>query len=208
MNRRGLTSFFRRHRSPKLAGARPADVRRSHQLEPLESRWLMSALTIAQENQLPGTPQSQWDITPTSGDPTLQGFATDMSVNRSQTVSFKITDTSLAPYRIDIYRMGYYQGNGARLVGSIADAQTVEKNQPAPITDTHTGLIDCGNWSVSASWQVPADATSGIYFAKLVRLDNAGASQIVFVVRDDDGHSDMLFRTSDATWQAYNSYGG
>ena len=48
---------------------------------------------------------------------------------------------------------------------------------------------------------------SGIYFAKLVR-SNGGASHIFFVVRDDDGNSDLLFQTSDTTWQAYNPYGG
>ena len=36
------------------------------------------------------------------------------------------------------------------------------------------------------------------------RADTAGASHIVFVVRDDDGESDLLFQTSDTTWQAYN----
>ena len=35
-----------------------------------------------------------------------------------------------------------------------------------------------------------------------------GASHIVFIVRDDDGGSDLLFQTSDTTWQAYNQYGG
>ena len=29
-----------------------------------------------------------------------------------------------------------------------------------------------------------------------------------FVVRDDDGRSDMMFQTSDSTWQAYNLWGG
>ena len=38
--------------------------------------------------------------------------------------------------------------------------------------------------------------------------DTGGASHIVFVVRDDDGDSDLLFQTSDTTWQAYNNYGG
>ena len=42
-----------------------------------------------------------------------------------------------------------------------------------------------------------------------MREDGApGASHIVFIVRDDDGASDLLFQTSDTTWQAYNSYGG
>ncbi len=36
----------------------------------------------------------------------------------------------------------------------------------------------------------------------------AGSSHVMFVVRDDDGRSDVLFQTSDTTWQAYNRYGG
>ena len=39
--------------------------------------------------------------------------------------------------------------------------------QPPCLSDA-TGLVDCGNWGVSASWTVPVDAVSGIYFAKLV----------------------------------------
>ena len=62
---------------------------------------------------------------------------------------------------------------------------------------------------MSASWTVPGDAVSGIYFAHLVREDGpSGESHIFFVVRDDDGRSDLLFQTSDTTWQAYNAYGG
>ena len=49
------------------------------------------------------------------------------------------------------------------------------------------------------------DAYSGVYIAKLMRDDGEdGESQIIFVVRDDEGASDMLFQTSDTTWQAYN----
>ena len=48
----------------------------------------------------------------------------------------------------------------------------------------------------------------GVYIARLVRDDTGGASQIPFVVRDDAASSDMLVKTSDATWQAYNKYGG
>jgi hypothetical protein len=42
----------------------------------------------------------------------------------------------------------------------------------------------------------------------LVRNDTGGSSIIPFVVRNDASHSDMLFMTSDETWQAYNTYGG
>ena len=60
----------------------------------------------------------------------------------------------------------------------------------------------------SASWSVPSDAVSGLYIAHLVRDDTGGESQIFFVVRDDSSHSNLLLQTSDATWQAYNAYGG
>ena len=76
------------------------------------------------------------------------------------------------------------------------------------MTHAPTGLIDCGNWAVSASWTVPSTAVSGLYVAHLVRNDTGGSSLIPFVVRNDASHSDILFQTDDETWQAYNTYGG
>ncbi|MDX1995676.1 MAG: malectin domain-containing carbohydrate-binding protein, partial [bacterium] len=161
---------------------------------------------IVAENCLTGNPPSDWEVSG-DGDDSIQGYATDISVNQGQTVSFKI-DTTYPNYRIDIYRLGYYNGDGARKVATIDDADTTSTDQPACLTESSTGLIDCGNWSVSASWAVPANAVSGIYIARPVSLSNDGASHIVFIVRDDDGNSDILFQTADTTWQAYNSYGG
>jgi hypothetical protein len=161
---------------------------------------------IVGENCRAGTPASIWDI-PGSGSPEIQGFATDISVGQGQTVQFKINSVTNF-YRLDIYRMGWYGGTGARKVAAVHPL-TGALQQPACITQGSTGLVDCGNWSPSASWHVPSNAVSGIYFAHLVREDGQpGESHIVFVVRDDDGASELLFQTSDTTWQAYNRYGG
>jgi methionine-rich copper-binding protein CopC len=176
-------------------------------LEILEDRLAPSANPITVENQLPGTPQSVWGVNG-AGDPSIQGFSTDISVDQGQTISFKINDMQNAPYHIDIYRMGYYQGDGARLVTTIQESQVQKQVQPKPLTDNSTGLVDAGNWAVSASWAVPTTATSGIYMARVTRDDNGGASMIYFVVRDDGSHSDILFQTSDSTWQAYNNWDG
>jgi hypothetical protein len=160
---------------------------------------------IACENSKPGTPSSTWDVSG-SGSTTIQGFATQMSVNVGDTESFKVK-TAATSYRLDIYRMGYYGGNGARLIASVNPVG--RQTQPNCLTSASTGLIDCGNWAVSASWAVPTTAVSGIYFARLVRTDGTtGASHVFFVVRNDTSHSDFLFQTSDTTWQAYNQYGG
>ncbi|NKL36429.1 DUF4082 domain-containing protein [Rhizobium leguminosarum bv. viciae] len=162
---------------------------------------------IALENMKQGNPISEWGIEGDGGG-TIQGFATEISTNIGQTVDFKIA-TDSTHYRIDIYRMGYYGGDGARKVDSIEKSLTTAQIQPHPIVDMSLGLIDCGNWSVSASWQIPADAVSGVYFAKLVREDGTeDASIIPFVVRDDASTSDIVFQTSDTTWQAYNAWGG
>src|SRR5882762_10500516 len=161
---------------------------------------------IEAENCLPGIPVSAWYLDG-AGSASIQGFTTDISVNVGQTVFFKIV-TNASTYRIDLYRLGHYQGNGSRLVASVSPSALLPQIQPACLTDSARGLTDCGNWAVSASWIVPSTAVSGIYVAKLVRLDTGEASLIVFVVRSDSSHSGILLQTSDPTWQAYNEYGG
>ncbi|MES2689418.1 MAG: N,N-dimethylformamidase beta subunit family domain-containing protein [Bacteroidota bacterium] len=116
--------------------------------------------------------------------------------------------TTASAYTIAIYRIGYYQGHGARFKGNGVITAALPQSQPADLYDTATGLTECSNWAVSGYWAVPANAVSGIYLAKLTRTDNNGASHIAFIVRDDASASAVLFKTSDATWQAYNGYGG
>ncbi len=161
---------------------------------------------IEAENCLPGTPASQWYVDG-SGSPNIQGFTTDISVNVGQTIFFKIS-TPAASYRIDIYRMGYYQGNDGRFITSISPSASLPQIQPSCLSDSATGLIDCGNWGISASWTIPSTATSGFYFARLVRLDTGEVGAVIFIVRNDSSHSDILVQASDTTWQAYNDYGG
>jgi hypothetical protein len=173
---------------------------------------------IACENAKGGNPTAEWEIDSDGdgvgdgfddGDPNLQGFATDISVNRGETVHFKVK-TTLTNYHLDIYRLGSYGGAGARKVATVAPSVTLPQDQP-PCTkqddrDPNSELVDCGTWHESASWTVPSTSTSGIYIAKLVGASPSAQSHIIFVVRDDSGHSDILFQTSDTTWQAYNSY--
>jgi hypothetical protein len=185
---------------------------------------LISSFSLAQnpivtENQNPGVSKTIWDL-PSNGDGTygsdnIAGFADNISYTKGQTINFRIKVLSTAPvkqYDIKIYRLGYYQTNGARFIdqvggtGHLYDGSAVV--QPEPIEDpNNTGLMDYGNWSVTASWTVPSTAVSGLYIARLT-LTNGRASHIPFVVRDDASTADIYFKTSDATWQAYNGYGG
>lgn len=163
---------------------------------------------IVCENSKPGTPRDVWDIGTTAGDSDIQGFSTSMSVQPGGTIGFKIDAPSASSYTITIYRTGWYGGDGARRIDSVTPSATLPQTQPACIEDSTTEETDCGNWALSASWAVPSDAVSGVYIADLYRADDDDASQITFVVTDPSSHSDILLKTSDATWEAYNSYGG
>ena len=83
---------------------------------------------VACENARPGSPPSEWDIAGV-GDPSIQGFATEISVNRGETVDFKIK-TDASAYRLDIYRLGYYGGLGARRVARLWPSATLPQSQP------------------------------------------------------------------------------
>ena len=157
---------------------------------------------IVCENSKPGTPQGDWWIESQYGD--IEGYATATSVQPGQRLDFKIK-TSSSNFEVDILRLGYYQGNGARLITTV---DGTPRNQPMCAYDGTVGLVDCGNWTVNASWQVPATTPPGFYIANFIREDGTpGASQYPFVVRQDSSTSAVVVQTSDQTWQAYNKYG-
>ena len=140
---------------------------------------------IIDENALPGTAQSVWD----AGDNApIEGFAQEFSVNKGQTVHFKIdveSQVTLQPYTVKIYRLGWYQGNGARFIADLGNSLSGNL-QPAYNYETATGKVDCNNWAISCQWAVPATAVSGVYIARLdcPSLGSIAKSVILFVVRD------------------------
>jgi hypothetical protein len=124
---------------------------------------------IVAENCKPGNPRTEWDIN-ADGDQSIQGFASDISVNAGESVEFKVR-THSPRYRIDIYRTGWYGGNGARLITTVRPSVPLPQAQPDCL-EANYRLVDCGNWKTSASWRVPGDAVSGVYVARLVREDD------------------------------------
>jgi len=156
------------------------------------------------ENSQPGTPMSQWYSPSAWGD--IQGFSTTTSVQPGQTISFKVS--SPANYKVEIFRLGWYGGDGARLMPSTPTTVFPAVTQPDCVKDAPTGEVDCGNWTVTASWTVPSNAVSGEYIADLDQTDGHGFMPYPFVVTSPSSHSDIVVQTSDQTWTAYNMWGG
>ncbi|SDS49851.1 DUF4082 domain-containing protein [Microlunatus soli] len=159
--------------------------------------------SIEQENALPGNDQDEWG---SWNRDSIQGYTTKYSYLPGETVKFKVK-TDSANWRIRIYRMGWYGGAGARRFDDVTPSVPLPQRQPDnPILQADVLLKDYGNWAVSASWTIPTNAVSGVYYALLERLDNDDSNHCIFVVRRN-GPSDILVQTSDMTWQAYNMYG-
>ena len=158
-----MLRVLRRHLNPVSAVTTPAAA------TPLSSAATSpsGSNAVVEENALPGNDSSEWDVNG-CGDPSIQGFSTRMSVLPGETLELKV-DTDSADYRVDIYRLGYYSGSGARKVGSVVPCVPLPQAQPPPLKHAPTGLVDCDNWAVSARWEVPVGAVSGVYIARLTR---------------------------------------
>jgi hypothetical protein len=184
---------------------------------------------IADENKRPGT--TQWDSTElqketgnraplelrartrTGGDVSqaavwtdtqvIKGYASRASINRGQPIDLHVS-TSQPSFNIEIYRFGWYNGAGARLIMTIPSLPG--RSYPTPDPDPITGMVEC-NWPVAYRLQTGTDWVTGVYQAKLI-ASNGSVGYIIFVVREDGAASDIMFPIAVTTYQAYNYWGG
>jgi hypothetical protein len=158
---------------------------------------------IVLENQNPGT--TAWRVTGTiSNDFTqaIKGYASATSVNHGSSINLHISVNPAQSYSIDVYRLGWYNGAGGRLIQHIGPLNGTP--QPVCPISAQTGLIEC-NWAVAYTLSIPTSWTTGIYLAKLINTQGI-QSYIPFTVRDDDRVADFLYQQPVLTYQAYNSY--
>ena len=163
---------------------------------------------IRRENEHPGT--RDWIATNVRIDPRtryrcpwIEAYASRTSVGPGESITFHVSTNPPSPFRLDVYRMGYYQGHGARLVRPLGPM--AGKVQPDPPIGPKR-LRECA-WEPAATITIPADWTSGVYLGKLTAEREGLQSYLIFVVRDDR-EADFLFQVSDTTWNAYNRWPG
>ena len=128
---------------------------------------------IVTENQNAGT--GGWQLYQSgftvSNDATgqIQGYASSTSVNKGDQLAFYVSVNPAQTFRMDIYRMGYYGGNGGRLMQSVTGLNGI-KQQACPM-DATTGLVEC-KWTQSYLLTVPTTWTTGVYVVKLTNAQN------------------------------------
>lgn len=163
------------------------------------------SVDIVAENALPSTFNFN-DMQPGvgHGDTAVAGFSRSPSYNVGETARFSIDGS---PSSVVIFRAGYYaDGKGFRQIATIPNTNTVQPEVES-IPDSY-GATTATNWSVTATWDIPEDAVSGMYLVMIRNAASDNAFYITFVVRDDDAEADIIYKTSDTTWgAAYNHYG-
>ncbi len=160
---------------------------------------------IRRENERPGT--TDWQLTYTRVDrgghrcPWVEGYATRTSIRAGQTLDVCVSTNPPTPFTLDVYRMGFYGGTGGRQVARFGPIEGT--TQPDPPVGPER-IREC-EWSPSVRVPIGDDWVSGVYLGKLAAPAHRCESYVVFVVRDDR-KCDLLFQTSDNTWNAYNRW--
>jgi YD repeat-containing protein len=165
---------------------------------------------VVNENQCK-TGTTSWQLS-AEPSPNLGGYTTQTSVDLGESVTLKIgRDAPVSSNKtvdIAVYRMGYYAGDGGRLVNSATKVAINNDFTCKPMNET-TGEVDCGNWS--PTYTIPGSAlpASGVYIVKLT-ASTGEQTQVVFTVRDDERQptSKILFVLPISTYEAYNIFGG
>lgn len=161
---------------------------------------------VRAENAKPGTRDwmlSKAEIDPATRyrSPRVEGFCSHASARAGDELSFFVSTSPVSPVTIAIYRLGYYGGDGGRLVADLGGFDGVVQPDP-PIGPKR--VRECA-WTPTARVTVGPDWISGVYVAKLTATRSGHQSYSIFVVRDERP-ADYLLQASDFTWQAYNRW--
>ncbi|HYP98544.1 MAG TPA: N,N-dimethylformamidase beta subunit family domain-containing protein [Polyangiaceae bacterium] len=154
------------------------------------------------ENRLPGT--RDFSLQRPAYDRQVEGYASTTSASVGEMIAVAVNVSRSREVRWDLYRIGYYQGLGGRLVSS-GDPVRVAP-QPEPSISSVTGLIECA-WATAFELTVDATWQSGYYLLKLT-TDDGFESHVPFVIRESGRKAPLLMQANVTRWQAYNTWGG
>jgi hypothetical protein len=165
---------------------------------------------VVQENRLAGS--TDWQLTRVRADSSgfrstwIEGYCSKQSVKAGDTLDIMVSTNPAQAFEIELFRMGYYGGRGARRVKKLGPFAGQPQATPQP---GEKDLHEC-RWKPAITLTIADDWLSGVYLGRLTTLPKDESrpywqSYIVFIVRDDRP-AEVLFQCSDNTWQAYNPW--
>ncbi|WP_442512042.1 N,N-dimethylformamidase beta subunit family domain-containing protein [Novipirellula sp. SH528] len=161
---------------------------------------------VKAENEKPGT--QEWMLRKTRIDPVtkyrcpwIEGYVSHASILPGETLQVMVSTDPVSEFTIEFYRLGYYGGDGGRLVHASDKLQGSVQKLPSV---GPRRLQNC-QWPASFEMRIPEDWVSGVYVGKLTELTEGLQSYVIFIVRDTRP-AELMFQCSDHTWQAYNRW--
>ncbi len=162
----------------------------------------VTSSTVIAENKRAGTTSWILSAMPASG--SIAGFADTTYASVGQTVTLYVTTTAKR-FHVVAYRMGYYQGKGARKVWQSAELAGVVQ-PPCPVTP-QINMVSCDNWSESLSIKITSAFVQGDYLLKLVGEGNQ-QSYVLLTIWDPHSTAAYLVMARSMTEEGWNTYGG
>lgn len=154
---------------------------------------------IQRENAKKGT--RDWLLTKTLTDPekitpalisgrspTIEGYCSVNSVRAGEKLQIMVSANPASAFKLEIFRTGYYGGDGAQLV------KTFDSLKGTPQPDPPVGENDVREcqWEPAVEFEIPEDWLSGVYLRKRTAEISGIQSYVSFIVRDDRP-CDLLF---------------
>ena len=160
-----------------------------------------AANPIQIENARPGT--ASWRMS-SEASGQIEGYPSATSVAHGDALRIYVNTTD-PTYALSVFRMGWYDGLGARRI--LGPVQRTGTRQVIPQPNAVTGLVEC-DWIDPYVITIPHDWVSGVYLVKLTANAAQKEKFVLFVVRDDTRRSNHNFQLTVTTSQAYNNWGG
>ena len=174
----------------------------------------LSPTWVADENKKPGVNMTQagWktlDLSAAEGsalwlDQTGVSCGAQVKI-RAALYSSNSTPINSAPRTFAAWRIGYYNGAGAREVWR---SRPIKLKRGGATTAPEVTRYNEANWPIATTFTVGNDWTPGFYlivsFSAFGQIENAAP----LVIRSPLGSSKLLMMQSFITWQMYNSFGG
>lgn len=158
-----------------------------------------TAQWVEDENDKPGT--AAWRLSDGHGRG-IEGFADAVSAQQGDAVTLYVS-TAASTFTVAAYRMGWYGGEGGRLVWR-SDEIDGERQSP-PLLEPGTGMAEA-EWEPSLTVRITSEFPPGAYLFKLFSADG-DEHRIPLVVRDDDSRAAYLVQSGVMAWEARNPWG-
>lgn len=144
-----------------------------------------------------------WQITRSSNNHQIEGYSSEPSIAQGSSIAIHVSCTAKT-FHAEVYRMGFYEGAGAKKVIDTPDLRCRQGRIPKP--DARTGLVQ-PDWPVSFTLNISGKWQAGVYLIKL--CSSAGFQRYVpFTVKVARSQNKYLFIHAVNTDNAYNRWGG